>query len=174
MEDELIGKARRGNKEALAQLLYNQYEMLYRYLLKFTLNAGIAEDITQETMVRAIEKFDWYDPEKAKFSTWLISIAQHLYVDSLRKRKHEDRYIKVDPEEWLQEEAPQQDEEWEQVLQILAGLTEGVKLPIVLKHYYGYEYEEIASIMHMPVGTVKSRVHYGLACIRKELRQDGA
>ena len=60
-------------------------------------------------------------------------------------------------------------EEWNDVLAVLGRLSDEVRLPIILKHYYGYSYEEIGQMTELPPGTVKSRVHHGITKMRKEL-----
>jgi RNA polymerase sigma-70 factor (ECF subfamily) len=68
--------------------------------------------------------------------------------------------------------AAQQNEEWSEAIDTLAQLPQEVRVPIILKHYYGYAYEEIAEMMDLPAGTVKSRIHNGLKQIRKEMDAD--
>ena len=69
MGEHLIEESRNGNRHSLAKLLYDNYEMVFKYLIKFTLNKSLAEDLVQETMVRAIGRFELFNPAKAKFST---------------------------------------------------------------------------------------------------------
>lgn len=169
MEEHLI-EACAGNRQSLARLLYDNYEMVFKYLIKFTLNKNLAEDLVQETMVRAIEKFDLYNPDKARFSTWLIAIAQNIYLDGIRKRKREKKHI--DDEFQLEDLCNLQkehDEDWDRVLEALSHLSDESRFPLVLKHYYGYSLEEIAKMMSLPLGTVKSRIHNAIKAIRKEL-----
>ena len=172
MEDRLIGEARRGNRHSLARLLHDNYEIVFKFLIKFTLNKGLAEDLVQETMVRAIEKFQQFNPEKAKFSTWLVAIAQNLYLDGVRKRKREQKHVEEEfrPED-LYDLQTEHDEEWDRVLEALARLSDESRIPLVLKHYYGYSLEEIAGIMSIPLGTVKSRIHNAIKFVRRELEQ---
>ena len=170
MGEEWVKEAKKGNQEALAQLLYANYEFLYKFLIKLTFNTSIAEDISQETMVRAIEKFHMYNPDKSKFSTWLIAIGQNIYMDYLRKSKRQSLYISdesIDNSEL--NDNPENDDRWHIALDALKRISEEVRIPIVLKHYYGYSLEEISDIMSIPVGTVKSRIHNGLKVLRKEL-----
>ena len=175
MDDELVNRAKGGNHEALALLLYKNYEIVYKYLVKFTLNINMAEDLAQETMVRAIEKIELYNPEKSKFSTWLITISQNIYMDHLRKVKRESKYIEesISKDEALTEILAVQDKEydgtWDAILNALLKLSEELRYPVVLKHYYGFSLEEISSKMSIPLGTVKSRIHNGIKTLRKEL-----
>ena len=173
MEERLIEDAKKGNRHSLAKLLYEDYEMVFRYLVKFTLNKNLAEDLVQETMVRAIEKFELFDPDKSKFSTWLIAIAQNIYLDGIRKRKREKAHINEELQlEALYDLQTEHDEDWDRVLDALSRLPEESRIPLVMKHYHGYSLEEIAKIMSIPLGTVKSRIHNAIKAVRKELEQD--
>lgn len=172
MEVHLIEDAIKGNRHSLANLLYENYEMVFRYLIKFTLNKTLAEDLVQETMVRAIEKFEIFNPEKAKFSTWLIAIAQNIYLDGFRKRKREKAYIDEELQlEDLYDLQTEHDEDWDRILDSLSRLPEESRIPLVMKHYHGYSLEEISKIMSIPLGTVKSRIHNAIKAVRKELEQ---
>lgn len=171
-EQELIRQAVRGDAVALSMLMQQHYSFLMKYLIKVTLNSALAEDITQETMIKCIEKIHLYNG-KSKFSSWLITIATNLYIDDLRKKKREQNW--QEQEQSLRKmrwQASQLQEDWPLVLDALGGLSEDVRVPIILKHYYGYSYEEIAEIMQLAAGTVKSRIHNGLKSLRKELSHD--
>ncbi len=170
MQDHLVEEALSGNRHSLARLLYDNYEMVFKYLIKFTLNKSLAEDLVQETMIKAIEKIRLFDAEKAKFSTWLIAIAQNLYLDSIRKKKREQKHIEEEMQsEGLYDAGKEHDEDWERVLEALVRMPDESRIPLVLKHYYGYSLEEIAGVMSIPLGTVKSRIHNAIKLVRKEL-----
>lgn len=172
MEEHLIDEARNGNRHSLARLLHDNYEMVFRYLIKYTMDRNTAEELVQETMVRAIEKFELYEPGKAKFSTWLIAVAQNIFLDSLRKKKREQKYLHEELQfEDLYDIPAEHDEELERVLEALARLPAESRFPLLLKHYHGYSLEEIAAMMSIPLGTVKSRIHNAIRAVRKELEQ---
>lgn len=173
MEEHLIDEARSGNRQSLARLLYDNYEMVFRYLVKFTMDRNIAEELVQETMIRAIERFEMYEPGKAKFSTWLIAVARNIYLDSMRKRKREQKYLHEELQlEDLYDLPVEHDEELERVLDALARLPDNSRFPLLLRHYHGYSLEEIAHIMSIPSGTVKSRIHNAIKAVRKELEHN--
>lgn len=173
MEEHLIDEARSGNRQSLARLLYDNYEMVFRYLVKFTMDRNIAEELVQETMIRAIERFEMYEPGKAKFSTWLIAVARNIYLDSIRKRKREQKYLHEELQlEDLYDLPVEHDEELERVLDALARLPDNSRFPLLLRHYHGYSLEEIAHIMSIPSGTVKSRIHNAIKAVRKELEHN--
>lgn|SRR5690554_4047399 len=143
----LIKRAVSGEKEALEELLKRNYRIVKGYLLKTTCNYNLTEDLTQETMYRAIKNIKSYKPV-GKFSTWLITIASNIYRDQLRKRGKE--ILHNDFTSDLQYNFDKLDlafETKEKVLQlqnILVELPFEKKAVIILKHYYGYSCQEIA------------------------------
>lgn len=169
-EQQQIRQAQRGDQQALAELLDRNYSFLFKYVLKMTMNYSQTEDLVQETMLRCIEKIHLYNG-KSKFSSWLITIATRLYIDIMRRRKREQQWMEQEQSlRYLQWQMNKEDEDWPEVLQALGRLSYDSRLPIVLRHYYGYSYEEIARMMDVPAGTVKSRIHNGMHNIRKELK----
>lgn len=166
-EKDLIRKAQKGDTLALAKLLQQNYSFVVKYLMKVTLHPQIAEDLTQETMMRCIEKIHLYNGE-SKFSSWLITIATNLFIDQQRKKKREKKW--VEQEQVLRKmkwNVANRNEEWTDVIDVLAQINVDIRMPIVLKHYYGYTYEEIGKMMGIAEGTVKSRVSNGLKSVRK-------
>lgn len=170
-EKDLIRKAKNGDTLALSKLLQQNYSFLVKYLVKVTLHPQIVEDLTQETMMKCIEKIQLYNGD-SKFSSWLITIATNLFIDQQRRKKREKAWI--EQEQALRKmkwNAANRNEDWKDVLDVLAKIHEEIRLPIVLKHYYGYSYEEIGNMMGIAEGTVKSRVSNGLKRMRKELAE---
>ncbi|MFC4322105.1 RNA polymerase sigma factor SigY [Litchfieldia salsa] len=171
-ERELIERAKKGDSQAFAILFKENYPCLVSYLIKVTMKPDIAEDIAQETMMKCIEKIRLYNG-KSKFSSWLITIATNHYIDSYRKKKREANWISEEQSlRKMQWQFESQNEEWTDVMSSLGRLPDQVRIPIVLKHYYGYSYEEIASMLELAIGTVKSRIHNGILTLRKELNAD--
>jgi len=172
-DQKLIGAAQQGDDTALAQLLRDHYTFLYRYLLKATLDPSLAEDICQDTMVRCMEKISSYK-DSSSFSSWLITIATRLYIDRLRRRKRE-REWSLKQEQGLRMvrwQFESRNAEFSDVLEALSALPSPQRIAVLLKHYYGYGYEEIGTMLQIPEGTAKSRVNYGLRQLRKELSED--
>jgi RNA polymerase sigma-70 factor, ECF subfamily len=169
-EKELIRQAIRGDSLALSMLLQQHYVFLIKYLMKVTLNKQLAEDLTQETIIKCIEKIKLYNGQ-SKFSSWLITIATNLFIDHQRRKKRE----KLWQEQALRRmrwQTEQKNEDWPLVLETLGELPQEVRIPVILKHYYGYSYGEIGSMLDIAEGTVKSRVHNGLKQIRKGMNDD--
>jgi len=99
MDDpNLIRQAQRGDQVALARLLQQHYLPVKKYLVTITFDRNLAEDLTQETMIRAIERIGQFQG-RAAFSTWLCSIATRQYLDWLRRQKRERRLTERAAEE---------------------------------------------------------------------------
>jgi RNA polymerase sigma-70 factor, ECF subfamily len=168
--DPLIKSAKEGDHLAFAMLFKENYPFLVKYLMKITMNPDTAEELAQETMAKCIQKIHLYNGQ-SKFSTWLISIATNAYIDQCRKQKREIQW-KGQEEVYrkLKWHFESRNEEWNDALEALGKLPVDVRVPIVLKHYYGYSYDEIGAWMKISSGTVKSRVHNGILAVRRELK----
>lgn len=170
-ELELIEKAKKGNKSSMNTLLTENLNILKGYVIKMTADPHLSKDIVQDTMLKAILNINKFDP-KAKFSTWLIKIATNLYRDYLRKNKPLDTI-----DENLQDSGKNVDEaaisrlEYREAMRIIQKLSQEKRSAFILKHYYGYKYEEIAEILSCPIGTVRSRIHNAIKEIIIEMEK---
>ncbi|ERM91994.1 RNA polymerase sigma factor SigY [Caldanaerobacter subterraneus subsp. yonseiensis KB-1] len=170
-EKELIYKAKNGNKHALNELLSQNYNTLLGYCIKMTGNPTLAQDIVQDTMLKAILNIKKFAPE-AKFSTWLLKIATNTFKDYLRKHKNVElvEEISTNNTENIEETAIT-NLQYKELMNILMKLPYEKRATFILKHYYGYKYEEIAQILDCPVGTVRSRLHNAIKEIMKEMER---
>ncbi|MEN8906181.1 MAG: RNA polymerase sigma factor SigY [Clostridiales bacterium] len=176
-EDILINKAKKGDKKSLEKLLYNNYKIVYGYLIKLCLDEDIAKDITQETMLKAIKNIKKFNG-RSKFSTWLISIASNKYKDDIKKKKNTD-FLNINdnivssindvktPEKIFLDK-----EDFSIVKKALLLLPYEKRKVFILKHYYSYSYEEISNILNCPLGTVRSRLHYCIKKLREVMEGD--
>ncbi len=164
-EFELVYKAKKGDLKAMEELLDQNYAILKGYLLKITLDRELAADLTQETMLKALKKIKKFK-NRSKFSTWLISIGTNLYKDHLRKNH---RLIMVEDIDKLQVGILEAKETDLIITELLAELPLDKRLVLVLKHYFGYNYQEIGQMLNCPVGTVKSRMYYCMNFLRKRM-----
>ena len=168
-ELKLLNRARDGDKTALEILISDNYAILKGYVLKLTCNKEISEDIVQETLLSAVVNIGKFKP-RAKFSTYLITIATNKYRDYLRKEKETDILIDIIPSDFSVENEFIKKEELEEVLKILKDMPFEKRSSFILKHYYGYSLEEISEIMNCPKGTVRSRIHYTIKDVMKRLK----
>lgn len=168
LNTQLISEAKNGSNYALAQLLQENYSKVFGYLLKLTLDSQLAADITQDCMLKVIDKVELYDPRLSSFSTWMISIAKHLWLEDCRRNRRRQKYS----EQYVEAPVPDPVEQFPEKDEILAALdkmSQKSRMPILLKYSGGYSYEEIADLLKIPLGTVKSRISNGIAFLRKEL-----
>jgi RNA polymerase sigma-70 factor (ECF subfamily) len=172
-ELELIEKAKKGNKSALNTLLTDSLPVLKGYVIKMTGDINLAQDVVQDTMLKAVLNINRFQPN-AKFSTWLIKIATNIYRDYLRKQ-HPLELIEETLEDRSQsvEETAISNYEYKEIMDIIQKLPPEKRSVFILKHYYGYKYDEIAEIVNCPVGTVRSRLHNAVKFITDEFERKG-
>ena len=170
-ELELINKAKEGNKSALNTLLKDNLNILKGYVVKMVGDPHLAQDIIQDTMLKAVLNINKFQP-KAKFSTWLIKIATNVYRDHLRKNKSfelvDENFIDKGKQV---EEIVISNYEYKEIMKIILNLPYEKRAVFILKHYYGYKYEEISEIIDCPLGTVRSRLHNAVKYIIKEIER---
>ncbi|MEK3778018.1 RNA polymerase sigma factor SigY [Paenibacillus sp. FSL K6-4396] len=170
-ELEEVRRAVSGDDSALAALLQRHYTFVYKYLVKVTMDANLAEETVQDTMIRCMENIHRYDGRSA-FSSWMITIATRIYIDKTRRKKREQNWLALIRDQAVRRfrwQLETRNEEWTDVMDAMTRLTPEHRVAVLLKHYYGYGYEEIGEMLGIPAGTVKSRTAYGLRQLRKEL-----
>ncbi|MNZ47386.1 RNA polymerase sigma factor SigY [compost metagenome] len=166
-EREWIKQAKQGDASALASLLQHHYSYVYKYLVKVTMDPKAAEDLTQDTMMKCMENIQRYDGSSA-FSSWLMTMATRLFIDVTRRRKRERQWLAQDSNaNQLKWQFEVNQEEWSDLLELMSRLSPEHRIAILLKHYYGYSYDEIGRMLKTPAGTIKSRVAYGVRELRK-------
>lgn len=175
-ELERIRRAQDGDREALGALLAEHYPLVKGYLVKLTLDRDLAEELAQETMVRAILHLKGFRA-RARFGTWLVTIATNLVRDEHRRRASRSPETGLDPAlpdpGGSAEESGLARQGYRELLELLATLPEDRRMIFVLKHFHDRTYEEIAQIVGCPVGTVKSRLHDSVTRLRREVKRRG-
>ncbi|MGE5143234.1 MAG: sigma-70 family RNA polymerase sigma factor [Acidobacteriota bacterium] len=160
-------------KEALVHL-----DALYRVALRLSGNASDAEDLVQDTMLRAYRSWERYTPG-TNAKGWLLTILRHLFINEYRRRIRHPETVDVDTIEpfalfqEVQEEDPQGaffdrivDDE---VLRAVDQLPEAFREAVTLSDVEGLSYEEVAKVLDVPVGTVKSRLYRGRRLLQAKL-----
>lgn len=172
-ERELIIKAQEGNKNAMNILLQSNYKTLYGFTLKMTANEHLSQDIVQEVCLKSVINIKKFKGN-SRFQSWLISIAINYYKDLIRKNKK----IEFIDENVLANFTKDEENMVLDKLQVKEILLELNKLPhekrvsFILKHYYGYSYEEISNILNCSQGTAKSRIFYTISNLKKKLIEE--
>jgi RNA polymerase sigma-70 factor, ECF subfamily len=159
-------------------------DSLYAGALRMTRNPADAEDLVQETMLRAYRAFDRFE-EGTNLKAWLFRILTNAYINVYRKRQREPQQISSEEVEdfdlyrELKLHDAQYDETPERVvldslvdsdiLQAIEDLPEQFRLAVMLSDIEGFSYAEMAEIMDVPMGTVMSRLHRGRKALQKRL-----
>ncbi|MGC1276500.1 MAG: sigma-70 family RNA polymerase sigma factor [Planctomycetaceae bacterium] len=174
---DLIRKCRDGATEAFGVLVERHQDRLYAGLFRMLGSADEAREAAQDAFVHAYQKLDTFQGNAA-FSTWLFRIAVNAafsrqrrsrkYRTSLNGAGDDAGYDPADHRSHSDPSQPIEQRETQKIVQdALAALPEDFRTALVLKEMEGLRYEEIAEIIGVPIGTVRSRIHRG----RKELRQ---
>ena len=170
----LVLRAQSGDREALDALLASVQEPLYRYLFSLVRERHLAEEALQETFVRVYRKLGWLR-EPGLFRAWAYRIATR---EAFRQLKRERRWAEqVRDEDALGAlAAPPPREEFAPELsarlrESVAGLSPASRAVVVLYYLHEMSLEETAAVLGVPLGTVKSRLAYGLGALRRQLRE---
>jgi RNA polymerase sigma-70 factor (ECF subfamily) len=182
-DQDVVLRARSGQEAAYRELIRRYERPVFALLFRMVRDRELAEDLAQETFVKALNAIDSYRPE-FKFSSWIFKIGNNAAIDHLRRRELDTLSLDGSPHaetpEAMQATALQIGARQESPLDIveakeLGGAIEAAigslrpeyRSCILLRHVEGRAYEEIAEILNLPLGTVKTYIHRA----RNELRQ---
>jgi RNA polymerase sigma-70 factor (ECF subfamily) len=181
-DQEVVARAREGRETAFRELIGRYERPVFSLIYRLVRDRERAEDLSQETFIKVLNAIDRYDPS-FKFSSWIFKIAHNTALDHLRKKEPETLSIDGSPHAETAAEAeassvsvasdlPSPEDfaaqrELGGILEQAIGLLRPeYRTAIVLCHMEGRAYEEIAEIMGVPLGTVKTYIHRA----RHELR----
>jgi RNA polymerase sigma factor (sigma-70 family) len=166
------------NQDAFTVLVERYKDAVQNLAYRMLSNAAEAEDVTQETFVRAYTQLATYKPAH-KFSTWLLSIASHLAIDQLRRR----RFLALPLEdvpflEWIvdvgtgPEQSALEGEQQDEIQVYLRRLPSKYRAVIVLRYWYDFSYEEIARTLKLTPALVKARLHRARELLARYMKQN--
>lgn len=184
-DQEVVAQARAGREKAYRELIGRYQRPVMSIIYRLVRDRELAEDLAQETFIKVLNAIDRYDP-KLKFSSWIFKIAHNTAIDQLRKRELDTLSIDGSPHAQTQEaieastivpvsheESPEaytaSREIGQEIEKALARLRPEYRTAIVLWHVEGRPYDEIAEIMEVPLGTVKTYIHRARNELRKYL-----
>ena len=182
-DQDVVLEARDGRQAAYRELVRRYERPIFSLIYRMVRNREQAEDLSQETFVKALNAIESYRPEY-KFSSWIFKIANNVSIDHLRRRELDTLSLDGSPHaltpEAVQASALQLGDRQETALeeleakelggeieQAIAALRPEYRSCILLRHVEGRPYEEIATMLDLPLGTVKTYIHRA----RSELRQ---
>jgi RNA polymerase sigma-70 factor, ECF subfamily len=179
-ENEAV-RLRGGDIESVARLVEQYQHRLYRYLLRLVSQPSTAEDLFQQTWLRVMERIQYYDPKRS-FEGWLFAVAHNLAIDHLRKRKPESLDEPL-PSGETQSDMTRSDspgaleqflskEKASCVAEAVSELPPAFREVITLRFEEEMKLEEIAGVLALPMGTVKTRLHRALKALRQIMRKN--
>jgi len=171
METSLIRQSRSGDKKAFAAL-FNQYKnLVYKTAYLMLDSTQEAEDALQEVFVQVHHNLKRYDATKGAFTTWLHKITVN-YCLNRRRRQRVWQWLGVESTAKMEVASPEERLADEAVRQGLRQLSDKLRSIVVLRYYHDLSYTEIADILNIPLGTVKSRLNQALHDLRRRLKAD--
>jgi RNA polymerase sigma-70 factor (ECF subfamily) len=181
-DQEVVTRARKGEEGAYRELVRRYERPVFSLIFRMVRTRELAEDLSQETFIKVLNALDSYRPEY-KFSSWVFKIANNAAIDHLRRRELDTLSLEGSPHaetpQAVEATALQIGERGETALEevenqelggeierAIAKLRPEYRTCILLRHVEGRAYEEIAEILNLPLGTVKTYIHRA----RNELR----
>lgn len=181
-DQELVRLALRGDQGAYRDLLARHRSRVYSLLRRMVGDVEEAHDLAQETFIRAFSALDSYDPAR-RFLNWILKIATNLAIDHLRRRHPEmislDQPLELpggdatpqipssgaDPLDHLEAREVRQ-----AVERAIAALPAAYRMVVHLRHVEERSYEEIAEILGLPLGTIKTHLFRARRLLQERLR----
>lgn len=175
-ENDLILRIKQGDQQAFSEVIFKYQKKIFGLALGFFHDRDDAMEIVQETFIRVYEKLDHFDTD-TRFKNWIYRIGMNLCVDHYRKFKKDHRYqdelsrLAGQNQNGLNDPEGHMDKvELKDVFKKgIAGLPKRQKLIVVMKHYGGMKYREIAEILNVSTGSVKSLHHRALQKLKRVL-----
>jgi len=184
----LVRRCVAGDAAAWEEIVQKYHRRIYNICYRFAGSANDAEDLTQEVFIKMYRTLNTYDVERGAFMTWVTTMTRNLLVDHFRKTKNEriTDSLEATPSEHedampLSERIPDQGstpdagvqsrETSEAVHQALQKLSPELREAVILRDLQDMDYREIAAVLRVPEGTVKSRINRGRAELARLLQR---
>lgn len=173
----LLAQIKAGHRECIAALVQKHSQRLYSIILRMVQTQSAAEDILQDTWILVMRKLHQHDPSRP-ISPWLTQIAVNCCRSYWRKERLRSflkpsefaaRHQDLEPKP--ASDSPAAWEHRQLAGKALQGLSPKLREVVVLKFYSGLTQDEIAEVLKIPVGTVKSRLNYALDSMRAHINQ---
>ncbi len=172
IDKDLMVLASNGDQSAFGLIICRYQQALVNFFRKMGVNND-EEDLAQETFVKLFKFRDRYRP-RAKFKTFLYFVARRIYVDYVRKRAREKTGVEgfVEHLEVTKETGDGSSARKAAAVEALQLLSEEMRSVVVMNIYQGLKYHEIAEVIEIPVGTVKTRMFYALRKLREVMGRE--
>jgi len=175
--DELIERCLRGDQDAWDQIVRQNWRKVFNIAYRFVGRHDEAEDLTQDVFVKIFKALRTFD-RRANFQTWLVSVSRNLCIDHYRSVRKERETVArdvdasdlapVSTERGPYSQLEQQDLK-RRIRVALAEMPPLLREAVVLRDLQEFSYQEIADKLHLPEGTVKSRINRGRLELARQL-----
>jgi len=184
----LVRQCLAGDQQAWQQLVVSQHRRIYAICYRFTGSAADAEDLTQELFLKLYRNLGSFDHHKGSFQTWIATLARNLLVDHFRRTRQDRATDSLDASLATGEDAPSLADRLADprpsqeshaaglelkasIQQALAQLSPELREAVILRDLEDMDYKEIAQVLRIPEGTVKSRISRGRGELARLLRR---
>lgn len=174
----LVRRCVAGDAAAWEDLVQHFHRRIYNICYRFAGSLDDAQDLTQEVFIKMYRTLDSFDPERASFNTWITTVTRNLLVDHFRKTKYDRATDSMDAPQGAEEDGqtmgqqlpdkgPSPDERLDRletkqtVHNALQKLSPELREAVILRDLQDMDYREIATVLKVPEGTVKSRINRG-------------
>jgi RNA polymerase sigma-70 factor (ECF subfamily) len=185
---ELATRCLAGDAEAWEQLARTQHRRIYGICFRFTGSQSDAEDLTQETFLKMYRNLASFDSTKGGFTTWLTTLTRNLLVDNYRRTRLERASDSLDETYDGEDDGPSKAERLvdsgksqeqhvsgmqlrAQIQAALQQVSPELREAVILRDLEDMDYKDIAEILHIPQGTVKSRISRGRSELARLLKR---
>jgi RNA polymerase sigma-70 factor (ECF subfamily) len=173
--NDLLGRVAEGDREAFGALYDQTSNRVLGLVVRLLKDHAQSEEVTQEIFLEVWQNAPRYDPSRGSATTWILTMAHRRAVDRIRSSQStRDRDTKIgirdlDAEYDSVSESVEIRVEHERVGKALARLTQLQRQAVTLAYYGGYSHSEVAQMLSVPIGTVKTRLRDGMIRLRDEL-----
>jgi RNA polymerase sigma-70 factor (ECF subfamily) len=186
---QLIRRCAQGDAVAWEEIVQRFHRRIYNLCYRFAGSAEDAQDLTQEVFLKVYRTVGSFDGEKAAFSTWITTVTRNLLVDHFRKTRNDRATDSIDAPGGADEDGPtlaeriaadgsenpqrhvEGRERREMVQQALRLISPDLREAVILRDLQDMDYREIAQVLKVPEGTVKSRINRGRAELARLLQR---
>lgn len=171
-EKKWIEEVRAGNMQAFTKIIDKYKNQLFATVLRMTKNPEDAQDLVQEAFIKVYEQLNKYD-FKGSFSSWLYRVTINHCLDELRKKRYQVEHITFNEKgiDSSEENEPEivflKKEKSRQLEKLIASLPEDERMIILLRYANERSYEEISELLHIPLSTVRNKLHRAKKKLRK-------
>jgi RNA polymerase sigma-70 factor (ECF subfamily) len=184
----LVRQCMAGDQQAWQRLVVSQHRRIYAICYRFTGSGADAEDLTQELFLKLYRNLGSFDTHKGSFQTWIATLARNLLVDHFRRTRQDRATDSLDASLSIGEDAPSLADRLADprpsqeshasglelkasIQQALAQLSPELREAVILRDLEDMDYKEIAQVLRIPEGTVKSRISRGRGELARLLRR---